>query len=327
MIQTPGEKKVIAWLLAGDVSIQYQVHRDLLGRDRNDLRRRIAAEGWGRRFLSKRHKEGHWGRGFYQTKWISSHYTLLDLKHLCIAPDHPQIRESIALILEKHREQDGGVNPARTIKHSDICVNGMFLNYAAYFRMPPKSLESIVDFLIANQMPDGGFNCESNQNGAVHSSLHSTISILEGIQEYASNGYQYRAARLRKIAAEAREFILEHRLFRSDKTGEVINPAFLRLSFPSRWFYDILRALEYFRSAGVPYDPRMQDALDVLIKKQREDGTWPLQARHAGQTHFEMEKPGQPSRWNTLRSLRVLKHFGLDEMKIPFQPGRTGKET
>jgi hypothetical protein len=315
MIQTSGEKEIIAWLLTGDVAIQYQVHRDLLGRHRTDLRKRIATEGWGKRFLSKRHKEGYWGRGFYQPKWISSHYTLLDLRDLCIAPDHPQIRESIGQILVKHKSLDGGVNPSRTIPQSDICVNGMFLNYAAYFRTPPNSLESIIDFLIANQMPDGGFNCQSNRMGAVHSSLHSTLSVLEGIREYVSNGCEYRAGELKQIARQAREFILRHRLFRSDKTGAVINPAFLRLPHPPRWYYDILRALDYFRSAAIPYDPRMQDALDVLLGKRREDGTWPLQARHPGQTHFDMEKPGQPSRWNTLRALRVLKHFGLDEMK------------
>jgi hypothetical protein len=313
MTKQSQEQKILNWLLDSDVSIQYQVHRDLLNQDFPDLRARIATEGWGAQFLRARHKEGHWGRGFYQPKWISTHYTLLDLKHLCIAPDHPQIRESIAFILENHKEQDGGVNPAVTIKNSDVCVNGMFLNYAAYFGAPTEALESIVDFLIAVQMPDGGFNCQSNQQGAVHSSLHSTLSVLEGIHEYVSTGYSYRVTELDPIAQQAREFILQHRLFRSDKTGEIIHPRFLMLSYPSRWFYDILRALDYFRAAGIGYDPRMQDALDVLLGKRRKDGKWPLQAKHTGQTHFEMEKSGQPSRWNTLRALRVLSHFGMGE--------------
>ena len=105
---------------------------------------------------------------------------------------------------------------------------------------------------------------------------------------------------------------LQHRLFRSDRIGEIISPRLL-LSYPSRWFYDILRALDYFGSAGVGYDPRMQDALDVLLHKRRKDGSWPLQAKHAGQVHFDMETPGQPSRWNTLRGLRVSKHFGAGQ--------------
>jgi hypothetical protein len=300
---------LIDWLLAGDVAIQYQVRRDLLDEERPDLRARIAFEGWGAQFLAARRPEGHWGRGFYQPKWISTHYTLLDLKHLGIAPDHAQIRDSIGQVLARHKEADGGVNPAKTSRIGEVCVSGMALNYAAYFGMPAASLQSIVDFLIDVQMPDDGFNCESNGRGAVHSSLHSTISVLEGIHEYLSHGYAYRAAELDAVARQAREFVLQHRLFRSDRTGAIINPSFLMLSYPSRWFYDILRALDTFRSAGVGYDPRMQDALDVLLQKRRKDGAWPLQAKHAGQVHFDMETPGQPSRWNTLRALRVLKHF------------------
>ena len=305
----PIANDLLNWLLDGDVAIQYQVYRDLLAEERPDLRARITTEGWGAQFLQARQPEGHWGRGFYQPKWISTHYTLLDLKNLGMAPDQALIRESISHILAQHKSADGGVNPAGTIKNSDVCVNGMFLNYAAYFKMPAKSLHSIVDFLIKVQMADGGFNCQSNRQGAVHSSLHSTISTLEGVGEYLANGYAYRAADLSAIAGQAQEFILLHRLFRSDHTGEIIQPRFLMLSYPSRWFYDILRALDYFRSVGVDYDPRMQDALDVLRQKRRKDGTWPLQAKHPGQTHFDMEIPGQPSRWNTLRALRVLRHF------------------
>jgi hypothetical protein len=189
----------------------------------------------------------------------------------------------------------------------------MFLNYASYFRVEEEALRSIVEFIIDQHMQDGGFNCRANRQGAVHSSLHSTISVLEGIQEYTTNGYVYRSAELEQIADEAREFILQHRLFRSDSTGEIIDKRMLMLSYPSRWRYDILRALDYFQFAGVDYVPRMQDALDVLWKKRRKDNRWPVQAKHPGQTHFEMEKTGGPSRWNTLRSLRVLKHFGLSE--------------
>lgn len=303
------ENPNILWLLEGDVSIQYQVRRDLLDEDRPDLRDRIAAEGWGARFLSFRNPNGHWGRGFYQPKWTSTHYTLLDLKHLGIGPDHPAIRASVELVLTERKGPDGGINPSATIRESDVCINGMFLNYAAYFGMPEEELHSIVDFLIGVQMPDGGFNCNSNRGGAVHSSLHSTVSILEGILEYERNGYSYRLPELKAMAADSREFLLIHRLFRSDRTGEIINKRFLMLSYPPRWFYDILRALDYLRAAHSPFDQRLEDAFEVLFKKRRKDGTWPVQARHSGQIHFEMERTGRPSRWNTLRALRVFRHF------------------
>jgi hypothetical protein len=299
--------KVLRWLLEGDVSIKYQVYRDLLDDERPSLRKRIEEEGWGARFLSLRKKDGHWGQGFYRPKWTSTHYTLLDLKNLATPPDNIKVRETISIILSEEKGQDGGVNPSKTIKESDVCINGMFLNYASYFGAPQEEIKSIIDFLIGVQMKDGGFNCESNRKGAVHSSLHSTISVLEGINEYKRNNYRYRITELMKIEPEAVEFILQHKLYRSDHTGKTIDKRMLLLSYPSRWRYDILRALDYFQYADVDYDPRMQDALEVLVKKHRRSGRWPLQGRHAGQTHFEMEALGEDSRWNTLRALRVLK--------------------
>lgn len=302
--------RLIDWLLEGDVSIQYQVQCDLLGVERPDLRARIASEGWGAKFLGFRQPEGHWGQRFYQPKWISTHYTLLDLKNLSISPDNPEIRQSILQVIETLKGPEGGILCNKVGKNADVCVNGMFLNYAAYFLIEETELRSIVDFLLNEHMSDGGFNCNSNYSSAKHSSVHSTISVLEGILEYARNGYAYRLEELQDAAAQSREFMVQHRLFRSDKTGEIIDKKMLMLSYPSRWKYDILRALDYFQSARGVYDPRLQDALDILKGKRRKDGKWPVQAKHPGQVHFDMEKTGAPSRWNTLRAMRVLKHFG-----------------
>lgn len=303
------DHQIIDWLLEGDVSIQYQVYRDLLAIKKQDLQDRIATEGWGSQFLSYRKKEGHWGDRFYQPKWISTHYTILDLKNLAISPQNAEIRQSISQVIETLKGPDGGIFPIGAEKKSDVCVNGMFLNYAAYFRIQEDELKSIVDFLLEEHMKDGGFNCNSNTTGATHSSLHSTISVLEGVLEYTKNSYKYRIEELQRAADKAREFILQHRLFRSHRTGSIIDKKMLMLSYPSRWKYDILRALDYFQFAGISYDPRMREALDVLKKKRRKDGKWAVQAKHPGQTHFDMEKTGDPSRWNTLRALRVLNHF------------------
>ena len=303
------ENEIIEWLLQGDVAVQYQVQRDLFGSDQRELQDRIAREGWGARFLSLRKRDGHWGRGFYQPKWISTHYTILDLKNLGISTDNKEIRETLLNITQKLKGPDGGIYPIGTDKKSDVCINGMFLNYASYFGVDENELCSIVDFLIEEHMPDGGFNCYSNTKGAVHSSMHSTISVVEGIQECARNGYTYRIEELRAAELKAREFLLQHRLFQSDRTGKVVDRKMLMLSYPSRWRYDILRAMDYFRLAGAAYDARMDDAVQVLLKKRRADNRWPLQAKHPGQTHFDMEKTGEPSRWNTLRALRVLRHF------------------
>ncbi len=176
------------WLLQGEVSIQYQTYRDLLNTERPDLRARIATEGWGARFLAQRQANGHWGKAFYNPKWISTHYTLLDLCNLGIVPDLPEIQASIALILQLEKGRGGGINPSGAQSVSDVCINGMFLNYAAYFQTDARELEPVVDFLLTQIVPDGGFNCRHNRSKVVHSSLHTTLSVLEGIQRYAAAG-------------------------------------------------------------------------------------------------------------------------------------------
>jgi hypothetical protein len=304
-------KKILNWLLEGDVSIQYQVHRDLLGSEKNKLQQQIEKTGWGAKFLSKRKSNGHWGKKFYQPKWTSSHYTLLDLRNLCILPNNNLIKESIELILKNEKGPDGGILPIGMDQQCDVCLNGMFLNYACYFKTEEKKLQSIIDFILNQRMSDGGFNCMFNRFGAKHSSLHSTLSILEGITEYENNGFKYRLDELLKAKQSSIEFILTHKLYISDRTGEIINKDFLKLSFPGRWRYDILRALDYFQYSRQALDRRMEPAVEVLLKKRNKNSTWNLQANHPGQFHLHMEQVGKPSRWNTLRALRVLKYYKI----------------
>ncbi len=308
------KQQIIRWLLEGDVSIQYQVCRDLLRQDRRDLRDRIANEGWGKRYLSKRKSNGHWGLSFYQPKWISTHYTLLDLRNLNLNPDNLVVKETIEMVLNESMAEDGGIclGPSSSV-HSDLCVNGMFLNYASYFLTNEQQLQSIVDSILSEIMPDGGFNCRTTRSGAIHSSLHTTISVLEGLIEFQNNGYTYRINELQSARKSAEEFILLHQLFLSDHTGQIIQKDFLKMPYPSRWKYDILRALDYFQYAGIKWDGRMKSAINVILKKKNKEGTWNLQAAHPGQVHFIMEKAGMPSRWNTLRTMRVLEHFKMDQ--------------
>lgn len=339
------DEAIISWLLEGDASIQYQVYRDLLGADPPTLaalQRRISQEGWGAGFLARQGANGHWGRGFYQPKWTSTHYTLLDLKCLGLSRDNPGARRAVQMMFDPSMDREGAVNYAVTKRPPDVCINGMALGYASYFRVADPRIHGIVDYLLRVEMPDHGWNCEFI-HGATHSSMHSTISVLEGLLEYRRwveqeatepegcardhSAFPQRGSgcvRLEAIRqAEARgvEFILCHRLFLSDHTNEVIKPQFLMLSYPSRWHYDILRGLDYFQAAGIPYDDRMAPALAVLVKKRRTDGTWPLQRKHPGNVHFDMEQVGEPSRWNTLRALRVMKAYA-QLMPAPWSMGR-----
>jgi len=298
---------MIDWLLEGDPVIQFQTKRDLLGEIDLSIKDKMLEEGWVKYYLEQQKPDGHFGQRFYQPKWTSTHYTLLDL---CLfeAPVTSSILDVIHKVLEEERGLDGGVNPHNEIQYSDVCVNGMFLNYACYFGADEEKLEGVIDYVIDSIMPDGGFNCRINRSGAKHSSVHSTLSVLEGIERYKQCGYTYRLDELKKMQASSEEFLLQHRLFRSDKTGEIIHKNMLVFSYPPRWKYNILRAMDYFRWANRPYDERMQDAL-VYIKSKEKNGRWKVQAKHPGQQHIILEESRSNSRMLTLIAGRILKKY------------------
>jgi hypothetical protein len=180
----------------------------------------------------------------------------------------------------------------------------MILSVVAYFQHEDERMGRITRYLLREQMTDGGWNCR-RWRGATHSSVHTTISVLEGLHFHELLGGR-RSTALRRAAANAREFLLQHRLFRSHRTGRVIRAEFTRLSFPPRWHYDILRALDYFRAVDTPRDPRLTEAAEIVRTKMRPDGRWVLENSYSGRSFFTLERPAFPSRWNTLRALRVL---------------------
>lgn len=283
--------KLISWLLAGDVAIQYQVHRDLLGSQESTVsgfQKRIACEGWGHRFLSKQKDDGHWGKTFYQPKWTSTHYTLLDLKTIGLPPENKSAQKSVSMVLDEPSGAHGGINLAGSLLNSDVCVNGMILSYASWFLPKDQRLRALVDYLLDSQMADGGWNCRYLNAGTTHSSMHSTLSVLEGLLEFRRTTQRYRINEIIDAEKEAIEFLLNHNLYQSHRTGKTIDARMLKLSFPCRWRYDILRCLDYLRDANTAYDIRMQSALDIIINKRRKDGKWPLQEKHAGQVHFDI---------------------------------------
>ena len=310
-----GNENIITWLLKGDPSVRWQALRDLMNAPRSQWekeRRKVAAEGWGAKLLSHRNPpDGRWcsghggGGGLYTPKWTSTTYTLLLLYRLGLPPGHPAAVKACRILLDEGLWKDGGINLSVTVKKSETCITGMILSLGAYFRLEDPRLEKLARYLLKEQMEDGGWNCQK-ESGAVHSSLHTTISVLEGLMEYARSGGD-RLTKVRKAEESGREFLLAHRLFRSHRTGEIIDPAMTRFSFPPRWHYDILRALDYFQASGADRDGRLDDAIAFVEKRRKPDGRWILQNRHPGRSWFEMEKTGRPSRWNTLRALRVLK--------------------
>ena len=306
-------KDILDWLLQGDVAIQHQVKKDLLLANKSEVRKlqsRIEKEGWGKHFLEKRLPNGYWGNPeyYYQPKWISTHYTLLDLRNLEIRPDQAQIQESLKIALKLSLDKDGGLNISRGNLPADVCVNGMILNFASYFQAEEKPLNQIVDYLLKMQMSDGGYNC-SHYRGGKKSSVHSTLTVLEGLLEFKRQGHQYRLSEIEEAEKDAQEVLLKRHIFKSMDGEKILDHKMTMLSHPDRWKLNVLRALDYFRKTELPWDDRMNDALEIVLKKRRSNGSFPVQAKHTGEVHFDMEKTGSDSRWNTLRALRVLKFY------------------
>jgi hypothetical protein len=308
LFQDKEYRQVIDWLLEGDPAIRWQIMRDLQDNPPSRWQaeqKLVAAQGWGARLLSQQDDSGRWTPKLYGQKWISTTYSMVLLQQLGLTHNDPRARKACALFLAEGFYTDGGINLSRSLKQSEECVTGMVLGLLSWFEMDDPRRDRLVEFLLRRQMPDGGWNCLRHK-GARHSSFHTTINVLEGLRQYAeAEGSLAKAAR--KAEERAREFFLQHRLYRSHRTNEIVDPAFIKFSFPPRWHHDIMRTLDYFRASGAGYDRRLLDPLQVLLKKQRKYGKWVLQNRHPGVTFFEMEEPGKASRWNTLRALRILK--------------------
>lgn len=315
---------VSRWLLDGDPAIRWQALRDVVGAAESTVeraQRKVAREGWGADLLARQDPEGTWagGRssdgGLYSPKWISTTYTMLLLRDFGLPASNRQARKACALLLDGGLQRDGGINYGWRGR-SETCITGMVLSILSHFECDDDRLDTIAEHLLRQQMTDGGWNCRRDL-GATHASVHTTISVLEGLRHYEV----HRGRRVRAVQAaqrRGREFLLVHRLFRSHRTGEIIKPVFIRFAFPPRWHYDVLRALDYFQAASAPRDPRLADAIEIVQSTRRSDGRWSLQHRWKGKTYFELERLGAPSRWNTLRALRVLKWWngGPDEKRV-----------
>lgn len=306
------DPEIVEWLLDADVSLQYQVRLNLLGEEVSDLeilRNRIATEGWGRAILERQRSDGHWGERYYQPKWTSTHYTLLDLMHLAVPPDTTGPRIAVAKVIDRYLGDDGGLYFISEQGRTDDCVVAMFLQSAVYFNAEESALERMADFLLSRMMNDGGWNCRSDRGGAVHSSVHTTISSLEALYMFRKSHPRYKPKEVSEAAGSGEDFLLEHQLCRSHRTGELMDPRMLKFSWPTRWYFDVLRGLEYFAQVGRIRDSRLSWAMKLLLEKRRNDGRWPVQNRHPGQTHIQMEKTGSASRWNSYRALKVLQSY------------------
>jgi hypothetical protein len=305
------EGSVIDWLLDSDPSIRWQVMRDLTGAPAQEVaseRARVATEGWGARLLARQEANGHWGGDPDNPEWTCL-LSLLWLRDLGLDPSSEEARRASGRVRDNVTWHwwdnrpffEGEVEP---------CINGRVVAVGAYFGQEAQSA-GLVDRLLGEQMEDGGWNCEQ-ENGSTRGSFHTTICVLEGLLEFeqAAGG----SPALETARERGQEYLLERRMLHRLSTGEVIDPAWTRFSFPTGYHYDVLRGLEYLRRAGVTPDARIAETIDLVVRKRGQDGRWSLENPHLEQLDLGMdESEGKPSRWNTLRALRVLDWYSAGD--------------
>lgn len=304
----------IKWLLDSDPALRWQVMRDLTGEGPDAIaaeRSRVATQGWGAQLLALQSPAGDWGVPPAHFRpdlpkedraLLVTLYTLVALKDLGLDPASKEARKMIDRV--DRRLVFKPLNN-RPFLHGETepCINGRILGIGAYFKEPNDALG---DRLLSEQLADGGWNCEAPKSR--RSSFHTTICVLEGLLEYERAGRQ--SAAVTRARKRAEEYLLERRLLRSLRTGELIDKRWLRFSFPTFWHYDVLRGLDYLRDAGMKPDGRVRDAIGIVIERRHQNGRWPLNLLHPEHIPLEMETGiGRASRWNTLRALRVLRWY------------------
>ncbi len=304
----------LKWLLDSDPAIRWQVMRDLTGEAPGAIaaeRDRIATEGWGGQLLARQSAGGSWGEG--PRGWrddlpkedrgmLISLYSLTVLKDLGLDPGSKQARKMMDRV-EKRLVFKRLDNRPFLHGETEPCINGRILGIGSYFKEPDDALAAQ---LLGEQLADGGWNCEAPPSR--RSSFHTTICVLEGLLDYERAGRK--SAALTKARRRAENYLLERGMFRSLRTGAVIDKRWLRFSFPAFWHYDVLRGLDYLREAGIKPDGRVREAIEIVRERRHQNGRWPLNLRHPEYIPLEMEtEVARASRWNSLRALRVLRWY------------------
>lgn len=296
---------VLDWLMSGDAAIRRLTSKYLL-----DTPAPYEETGYIQRYLALFDpKTGLWGGGVYGPKWISTHYTMLELKYMGLNPENAAYHTGLSHIIAHEWRTPEMDSPRDGL---DVCVLGMVIGLAIYGRSNDIRIFEMVDYLLEHQMPDGGWNCswDSTRRPSRKSSLHSTLTILEAFDLYLTLGYTHQSDTVKTMVTDAEAFILKKNLFRAVRTGEIINPDFIKFHYPERWKYDAFRALDYFATAGRPYDARMQEAIDLVIKGMQK-GFISKGSQYSGKLHFQLET-SKAGRFNTLRALKILKAYAPD---------------
>jgi hypothetical protein len=293
---------IIDYLLSGDPAVQRMTQVYLL-----DQVVPYTEEGWIHEFLSRFDaQKGTWGDGIYGPKWISTFYTMRDLQSLEIDPRHPIYQRGLETLVARLWQRPGRLT-------EDDCVVAMLVSLLVYGRYPAPVIEEMVGYLVTRQHADGGWNCQRDSQISSKSSIHTTLSVLEAYADYEKEGYSGWLAVTDKQARRGQEYLLRKKLIRRETNNDLILPYITEFHFPTRWKYDVLRALFYFASIRYPHDARMDEGL-TLLKDSMQKGYLNKGSTYTGRIHFPMET-SKVGRMNTLRGLRVLQIYDTERYK------------
>lgn len=283
------------WLSNQDTSIQY-LHEQLSNQQSNgELQQRIATEGYGKYLLSKQNPDGHWGKYYYQPKWTSTHYTLLQLKDCRLSSEHPACREILFKMFEECQLPEGGLNLAKSDMPSDVCVDGMILNYASYFISESEHLKLLVQSILQKQKSDGGFTWLNQNEG----DPHSTICVLEGLHSFLVNtDFVDLQSDIESAIQKGLNYFYQHNLFLEEKKYQ-------KLAYPFRYFYSVFRFLLLAADLDVKVNESIVEALNLLSKKDF-NGFFKLEKEYKGQAFINFSKVGETNPFLTVYSKYIF---------------------
>jgi hypothetical protein len=311
-VQDSRTEHAVGWLLRSrEPAVRRLTRRDVLGEPVEDA---APAGPLVRGLLRGQRRDGGFGVHPY-VKWSGAHWRLVSLVEL-EAPAEERLRRAAETVLDwltgqGHRR---GVRTIDGLVRRCASQEGNALAVCSRLGMAgDERVELLARSLVEWQWPDGGWNCDDRASGR-RSSFHESLAPMWGLHEYArATGSRW----AREAAEQTAELFLEHRLFRSLRTGEPIRPDWLLPHYPAYWHYDAPRALTILARMGLVRDPRASEALDALAGRRQEDGTWTAakpwwRLPGSSGSNVEVVDWGRrgPNELVTLDALRVLRVAG-----------------
>ncbi|MFB0510050.1 MAG: prenyltransferase/squalene oxidase repeat-containing protein [bacterium] len=347
MIQSKNlsKKNIVTWLLEEEnQTIRYFTLRDLLDKKEDDLELNAAKSAIPNskvitKIFSKQKPEGYWEETAspYLPKYKSSYWTIMILAQMGIDQTDQRVKKACEYIFRFQHEESGFLSETEKtakrrydwhlkrgkkmppfkewasslIREQQLsCLTGNMA--AALIRLGYENdprVKKALNWLVKIQNQDGGWLCPywKAHIKDTHGCFFGTICPIEAFSEVPKENL---TEEMKNTISRGAEFLLMHRLFKADHHNyKTIKQSWLKFCLPRFYSYDILRGLNVLTKLGYTNDERLNDALDILLKKRQKDRTWILENSPTGRMQTNIEPVGRPSKWITLFALRVLKRL------------------